>query len=161
MSYSLALLMSKLSFLLSYAILWYLQHPDDNISPAQEAVLHVQSRIVDLGSDQDGVITTRLLVPSNQIGCLLGRGGSIIADMRKATRANIRILAKDQLPRCALETDELVQVRFYDSKASCKGTCGSNRERSLSLVLNSWNFEVALLVSSSVQVVRKLWGVII
>lgn len=86
------------------------EHPDDNISPAQEAVLHVQSRIVDLGSDQDGVITTRLLVPSNQIGCLLGRGGSIIADMRKATRANIRILAKDQLPRCALDTDELVQV---------------------------------------------------
>ncbi|KAL2635219.1 hypothetical protein R1flu_006698 [Riccia fluitans] len=86
------------------------EHPDDNISPAQEAVLHVQSRIVDLGSDQDGVITTRLLVPSNQIGCLLGRGGSIIADMRKATRANIRILAKDQLPRCALETDELVQI---------------------------------------------------
>ncbi|CAM6118151.1 unnamed protein product [Calypogeia fissa] len=86
------------------------EHPDDNISPAQEAVLHVQSRIVDLGSDQDGVITTRLLVPSNQIGCLLGRGGSIIADMRKATRANIRILAKDQLPRCALDTDELVQI---------------------------------------------------
>jgi hypothetical protein len=65
---------------------------------------------VDLGPDQDGVITTRLLVPSNQIGCLLGKGGSIIADMRRHTRANIRILAKNSLPRCASETDELVQI---------------------------------------------------
>ncbi|CAK9863214.1 unnamed protein product [Sphagnum jensenii] len=86
------------------------EHPDDNISPAQEAVLHIQSRVVDLGPDQDGVITTRLLVPSNQIGCLLGKGGSIIADMRRNTRANIRILAKDSLPHCALEHDELVQI---------------------------------------------------
>ncbi|CAM6030659.1 unnamed protein product [Sphagnum balticum] len=86
------------------------EHPDDNISPAQEAVLHIQSRVVDLGPDQDGVITTRLLVPSNQIGCLLGKGGSIIADMRRHTRANIRILAKNSLPRCASETDELVQI---------------------------------------------------
>ncbi len=89
------------------------QHPDDNISPAQEAVLHIQSRVVDLGPDQDGVITTRLLVPSNQIGCLLGKGGSIIADMRRHTRANIRILAKNSLPRCASETDELVQVMSF------------------------------------------------
>jgi predicted RNA-binding protein YlqC (UPF0109 family) len=89
------------------------EHPDDNISPAQEAVLHIQSRVVDLGPDQDGVITTRLLVPSNQIGCLLGKGGSIIADMRRHTRANIRILAKNSLPRCASETDELVQVMSF------------------------------------------------
>lgn len=87
-----------------------LQSPDDEVSPAMDAVLQVQNRAADFGAEKDGITTTRLLVPSNQIGCLLGKGGSIISDMRKATRANIRILPKDVLPRCALETDELVQV---------------------------------------------------
>lgn len=86
------------------------EHLDDNISPAQEALLHVQSRIADLGPDEDAVITSRLLVPSSQVGCLLGKGGSIIAEMRRSTRANIRILGKDELPKCALSSDELVQI---------------------------------------------------
>lgn len=86
------------------------EHLDDNISPAQEALLHVQSKIADLGPDEDAVITSRLLVPSNQVGCLLGKGGNIIAEMRRLTRANIRILGKDELPNCALSNDELVQI---------------------------------------------------
>ncbi|KAH9315612.1 hypothetical protein KI387_024239, partial [Taxus chinensis] len=84
--------------------------PDDNVSPAQEALLHIQSQIVDLGPDKDGVITTRLLVPANQVGSLIGKGGSIISEMRRATGANIRILPRKDLPQCALETDELVQI---------------------------------------------------
>lgn len=88
-----------------------LQLPGDSFSPAMEAMIQVQGRTTaEMGGDKDGIVTTRLLVPTNQIGCLLGKGGSIIAEMRKVTRANIRILPKDTLPRCALETDELVQV---------------------------------------------------
>lgn len=87
------------------------QLPGDSFSPALEAMIQVQGRTTaEMGGDKDGIVTTRLLVPTNQIGCLLGKGGSIIADMRRATRANIRILPKDTLPRCALESDELVQV---------------------------------------------------
>lgn len=86
------------------------ESPDDNLSPAQEALLHIQSQIVDLTSDSDSVITTRLLVPANQVGCLIGKGGSIISEMRRATGANIRILPRKDLPQCALETDELVQI---------------------------------------------------
>lgn len=86
------------------------ESPDDNLSPAQEALLHIQSQIVDLGPDKDSVITTRLLVPANQVGCLIGKGGSIISEMRRATGANIRILPRKDLPPCALETDELVQI---------------------------------------------------
>lgn len=52
----------------------------------------------------------KLLVSSNQIGCLLGKGGSIIAEMRKSTGAYIRILGKDQTPNCASENEEVVQV---------------------------------------------------
>lgn len=86
------------------------EHPDDNISPAQEALLHVQTKIADLGPDEDAVITSRLLVSPNEVGCLLGKGGSIIAEMRRLTGANIRILGKDDLPACALPTDEVVQI---------------------------------------------------
>eukprot|EP00250_Pteridium_aquilinum_P016424 c23097_g2_i1 orf=376-2331(-) len=87
-----------------------IEHPDDNISPAQEALLHVQTKIADLGPDEDAVITSRLLVSANQVGCLLGKGGSIIAEMRRLTGANIRLLGKDDLPLCAHPTDEVVQI---------------------------------------------------
>ncbi|KAH9311593.1 hypothetical protein KI387_026628, partial [Taxus chinensis] len=84
--------------------------PDDDLFPAQEALLHIQSCIVDLGPDKDGVITTRLLVPSSEIGCLHGKGGSILSEMRRQTRANIQILPREYLPPCALGADELVQI---------------------------------------------------
>ncbi len=102
------------------------------LSPAQEALFRVHGRIVDADipnqvSDEDeegpGSITTRLLVPSNQIGCLLGKGGKIIEQMREETGAQIRILPKEQLPGCALPTDELVQVMHLTSVLKvCKST---------------------------------------
>ena len=49
--------------------------PDDEMFPAQEALLHIQTRIVDLVPEKDNIITTRLLVPSSDIGCLEGRDG--------------------------------------------------------------------------------------
>ena len=99
-----------------------LQLPGDSFSPALEAMIQVQGRITaEMGGDKDGIVTTRLLVPTNQIGCLLGKGGSIIEDMRRATRANIRVLPKDNLPRCALDTDELVQVLQYPSFSNSGG----------------------------------------
>lgn len=55
----------------------------------------------------------RLIVASNQIGCLLGKGGSIIAEMRKLSGASIRIVGKDQIPKCATEDEEVVLVRAF------------------------------------------------
>lgn len=49
-------------------------------------------------------------MPTSRIGCLIGKGGSIITDMRKITKANIRILSKENIPRVAAEDDEMVQV---------------------------------------------------
>ncbi|KAJ7551004.1 hypothetical protein O6H91_07G129300 [Diphasiastrum complanatum] len=84
---------------------------DSTMSPTLEAVLHLQHRIADLTSEKDGdSTTTRLLVPSSNIGCLLGRGGNVITEMRKITRASIRVMPKESLPRCGLESDELVQI---------------------------------------------------
>ncbi|KAJ0085305.1 hypothetical protein Patl1_08747 [Pistacia atlantica] len=85
-------------------------HPDDRISPPQDAVLRVQTRITRAIPDSREQVMARLLVSSNQIGCLLGKGGAIIAEMRKLTGAYIRILGKDQIPKCASESEEVVQI---------------------------------------------------
>ncbi|XP_062097284.1 RNA-binding KH domain-containing protein RCF3-like [Humulus lupulus] len=86
-------------------------HPDDRVSAVQDAFLRVQSRIVRAAPDsKEQSVTARLLISSNQIGCLLGKGGSIITEMRKLSRAHIRIWGKDQIPNCALEDEEVVQI---------------------------------------------------
>ncbi|XP_059631198.1 KH domain-containing protein HEN4-like [Cornus florida] len=85
-------------------------HPDDGVSAPQDAVLRVQSRIFRASSDSKEKPIAKILVSSNQIGCLLGKGGSVIAEMRKSTGAHIRILGKDQLPKGASENEELVQI---------------------------------------------------
>lgn len=83
--------------------------PDDDLFPAQEALLHIQTNIVDLGPDKDNIITTRLLVPASEIGCLEGRDGSL-SDIQKLTSANVQILPKEDHPLCAMDADELVQI---------------------------------------------------
>jgi len=90
---------------------WYflLQLADDRVSPTIEVVLLLQGKTSGT-TDKDGAISTRFLVPSKHIGCLLGKGGNIISEMRKQTRANIRIFRKDERPICVSENEELVQV---------------------------------------------------
>ncbi|XP_068644991.1 RNA-binding KH domain-containing protein RCF3-like [Aristolochia californica] len=83
--------------------------PDDEMFPAQEALLHIQTCIVDLGPDEDNIIATRLLVPADEVVCLEGRDGSL-SDMGRLTGANIQILPREELPQCAAGTDELVQI---------------------------------------------------
>lgn len=74
--------------------------------------MHIQTRIVDLIPDKDNIISTRLLVPSSDIGCLEGRDGSL-AEMRRLTGANIQILPREEFPTCVSGNDELVQVCHY------------------------------------------------
>ncbi|XP_074279119.1 KH domain-containing protein At4g18375-like [Silene latifolia] len=73
-----------------------------------DAILLLQNKASEV-SDK-GVITTRLLVPSNKVGCLLGQGGTIINEMRRRTHADIRVYSKDEKPECAAEDEELVQI---------------------------------------------------
>ncbi|KAL9231330.1 hypothetical protein vseg_006570 [Gypsophila vaccaria] len=73
-----------------------------------DAILMLQNKASEV-SDK-GVITTRLLVPSSKVGCLLGQGGTIINEMRRRTHADIRVYAKDEKPEFASEDEELVQV---------------------------------------------------
>ncbi|KAG6398337.1 hypothetical protein SASPL_139795 [Salvia splendens] len=85
---------------------------EDSFSPAIDAALRLQPRCSEKVERDSGLVsfTTRLLVPTSRIGCLIGKGGSIISEMRKVTKANIRILSKENLPKVASEDDEMVQV---------------------------------------------------
>lgn len=56
-------------------------------------------------------VVTRLIVSRGHVGCLLGRGGQIIEEMRNKSKAHIRVLTRDQiLPRCVATSEEIVQV---------------------------------------------------
>lgn len=100
-------------------------------SPAQEALFSVHDRILESEAqygygvapppedeeDYGGVrpgggkVVTRLVVSKVNVGCLLGRGGKIIEQMRIETKTHIRILPREtNLPRCVSQSDEIVQV---------------------------------------------------
>ncbi|KAI3925466.1 hypothetical protein MKW92_051363 [Papaver armeniacum] len=84
------------------------ESPEDLKSMAVEAVLTLQGKINDI-DNSDSDISIRLLVPSKVIGCIIGKSGSIINEIRKRTKADIRI-SKSEKPKCADSRDELVEV---------------------------------------------------
>ncbi|MCL7050322.1 hypothetical protein MKW94_006410 [Papaver nudicaule] len=84
------------------------ESPEDLKSMAVEAVLTLQGKIND-SDTSDSDISIRLLVPSKNIGCIIGKSGSIINEIRKRTKADIRI-SKSEKPKCADSKDELVEV---------------------------------------------------
>ncbi|EXC44895.1 KH domain-containing protein [Morus notabilis] len=86
------------------------ENSEQKHSPAQEAVIRVHSRTAEIGFEPGAAVVARLLVHSQQIGCLLGKGGFIISEMRRATGASIRIFTKEQVPKCGTQNDEVVQV---------------------------------------------------
>lgn len=79
---------------------------DDLKSMAVEAVLLLQEKI----NDEDAeTVAIRLLVPSKVIGCLIGKGGSIIHEIRNKSKADVRI-SKGKIAKYADSDDELVEV---------------------------------------------------
>ncbi|XP_021291013.1 KH domain-containing protein HEN4 isoform X2 [Herrania umbratica] len=94
------------------------ENPESQYSPAQKAVVLVFVRALeasiekglDSGSGKGSYVSARLVVPSGQVGCLLGKGGAIISEMRKVTGTGIRILGTDQVPKCVTENDQVVQI---------------------------------------------------
>lgn len=97
-----------------------------SFSPAQEALLLIHDRILESSDEFGGgggdegygmvavggkKVATRLVVSRMHVGCLLGKGGKIIEQMRIETKTQIRILPRDQnLPRCISMSEEIVQV---------------------------------------------------
>ena len=91
------------------------QSPDDLKSMAVEAVLLLQGKISD---EEDDTVSIRLLVPSKVIGCIIGKSGSIINEIRKRTKADVRI-SKGDKPKCADGNDELVEVCLLEVCQIC------------------------------------------
>ncbi|CAH8387560.1 unnamed protein product [Eruca vesicaria subsp. sativa] len=81
-------------------------------SPTVNAALRLQTRCSEkVGKDStDSAISTRVLVPSSRVGCLIGKGGAIISEMRSVTKANIRIVQGEDVPQIAREDEEMVQI---------------------------------------------------
>ncbi|KAL6567699.1 hypothetical protein OROGR_001367 [Orobanche gracilis] len=95
---------------------------NEHVCPAQDALFRVHSKVVAEDSPVNGSsveesmqVTVRLLVPSDQIGCVIGKGGQIIQNIRNDTHAQIRIFGSEHLPPCALSSDELVQLPFANT----------------------------------------------
>ncbi|KAG5016422.1 hypothetical protein JHK85_022558 [Glycine max] len=78
-------------------------------SPAQEAVIRVHCRLTEIGFEPSAAVVAKLLVRSPQVGCLLGKGGLVISEMRRATGASIRIFSKEQIKYIS-QNEEVVQV---------------------------------------------------
>lgn len=102
-----------------------LEDSGEFVCPAHDALIRIHQRVIaeDLrgreGEDEDvdmekedSQVSAKLLVPSDQIGCVIGKGGQIVQNIRSETGAQIRILKDERLPLCALNSDELVQVDF-------------------------------------------------
>uniref|UniRef100_A0A1J3G100 KH domain-containing protein n=1 Tax=Noccaea caerulescens TaxID=107243 RepID=A0A1J3G100_NOCCA len=81
--------------------------PDDLKSMAVEAVLLLQEQINDI---EEAKVKMQLLVPSKVIGCIIGKSGSIISEIRKRTNADIYISKGNHKPKCADPNDELVEI---------------------------------------------------
>ncbi|PWA34273.1 K Homology domain-containing protein [Artemisia annua] len=73
-----------------------------------DAILLLQDKTSDY--NEKGIVTTRILIPSSKVGCIIGQGGQVINEMRRRTKADIRVNSKEEKPRCAGEDEELVQV---------------------------------------------------
>ncbi|KAJ4959794.1 hypothetical protein NE237_019704 [Protea cynaroides] len=91
----------------------------DFVCPAQDALFRVHDRLVadetpdDEDAEESQQVTVRLLVPSDQIRCVIGKGGHIIQSIHSETGAQIHILKNEHLPPCAMSTestDELLQI---------------------------------------------------
>lgn len=122
-------------------------------SPAQKAVVLVFTRsieagsekVLDSGSNKGSLVTARLAVPSNLVGCLLGKGGSIVSETRRATGTNIWIMVGDQVPKCASEDDEVVQIsgEFCNVQNALYKITGRLRDNILPSSLNNLGSRMA------------------
>jgi len=96
---------------------------DDGLAPmisAQVALFRVYRCIVESGGN-DTPLPFRLLVQTSQIGCLIGKGGSIIKQIRSETGATVRVLPSSALPACANDDDELLEIGQWPADACALG----------------------------------------
>ncbi|KAL3736961.1 hypothetical protein ACJRO7_025832 [Eucalyptus globulus] len=86
------------------------ENSDQIRSAAQDAVMRVHHRITEIGFEPGVAVIARLLVPSQQIGFLVGKGGFFINELKRATGASIRVFVKEHSQKFDSHYHEVVQV---------------------------------------------------
>lgn len=87
------------------------------VSKAQEALLKVFERVLDVTAESDGldvgdtVVSCRLLANGGQAGSVIGKGGKVVEKIRIDTGCRIRVL-NDKLPACTKSSDEIIEVIY-------------------------------------------------
>ncbi|KAG9440189.1 hypothetical protein H6P81_020354 [Aristolochia fimbriata] len=121
--------------------IYALENLDSQHSPAQNAVVRVFSRSIEAGMekgeegpDKGTLVCARLLIQSNQVGWFLDKGGLLISEMRNATGAGIRFFGGEQVPKCACENEEVVQINgdFANVQNALFNVTGKLREMIIS-----------------------------
>ncbi|KAG6766700.1 hypothetical protein POTOM_027871 [Populus tomentosa] len=95
-----------------------LENLESSHSPAQNALLLVFARSIEhdierarsLGLIEEITVTATLLLPSNRVSCLIGRGGGVDSEMIETTGADIQILQGDRIFDFASKNDAVVQI---------------------------------------------------
>lgn len=93
-------------------ILFILVQSFEDLASTIHAAVRLQPRCSEISERGSGqpLYITRLLVSTSQVGWLIGKGGSIINEMRRGTQANIRVMSKETIVKVASEEDVLVEV---------------------------------------------------
>lgn len=85
------------------------------VSKAQEALLKVFERILDVAVESEGVkveggiVSCRLLADDSQVGSVIGKGGKVVEKIRKESGCRIKVLS-DNLPACVAPNEKMVEV---------------------------------------------------
>ncbi|KAG6527412.1 hypothetical protein ZIOFF_009511 [Zingiber officinale] len=72
------------------------------------ALLLIFERIIE--NERDNEVDEEENKKQTSVGCLLGKGGSVIKQISADSGAQIHILPKDKLPLCGTQQDEIVQI---------------------------------------------------
>ncbi|KAL0033701.1 hypothetical protein WJX77_001636 [Trebouxia sp. C0004] len=81
-------------------------------SPAIDALVYCAAPVIQEEGDPQKCV--RLVVPSSQVGCVLGKGGSIVTRVRDSTGAMVRVLEQNKGQRrleSGEEVDEVIEIQ--------------------------------------------------
>ncbi|KAH7692796.1 poly(rC)-binding protein 2/3/4 [Dioscorea alata] len=93
------------------------EEPDEEVSPAMDAVIRVFKRANGIPENNSDGITAqssafiRLLVPSSQAISLIGKHGTLIKSIQENCGASVRVQSGDELPLYATMDERVVDIQ--------------------------------------------------
>mmetsp|Transcript_5910 Transcript_5910/g.7293 ORF Transcript_5910/g.7293 Transcript_5910/m.7293 type:complete len:822 (+) Transcript_5910:135-2600(+) len=94
---------------------------DIDASPASLATLQIWDLIVE--DQEEGPFEASMVVGKSQVGCLMGKAGSIIHGMRTASGANMFVRRCEEVPDCAGYDDQMIWIKGNTKDIVKKALC--------------------------------------